>query len=258
MSDEHPAYKKLRPVTETASVLLCDNPGLLTLEGTNTWVLQGPGSDEMVIVDPGPEEDEHIELIAGLGRIPLVLISHKHEDHTGGIDKLVDRTGAVVRSIRSGFLRGPGGPLIDGEVIDAAGLRIKVMATPGHTADSVSFLLDDAVLTADTVLGRGTTVIDKEDGNLREYLESLQRLRGVGHRTVLPGHGPDLADLEAVSDMYLAHREERLDQVRAALQEIGDDATARQIVEHVYTDVDEKLWDAAEWSVQAQVDYLRS
>jgi len=255
---EHPAYKKLRPVTATASVLLCDNPGLLTLEGTNTWVLQGPGSDELVIVDPGPDDDEHIELIAGLGKIPLVLISHKHEDHTGAIDKLVERTGAVVRSVGSGFLRGLGGPLSDGEVIDAAGLRITVMATPGHTADSVSFLLEDAVLTADTVLGRGTTVIDKEDGSLRAYLESLQRLRGVGHRTVLPGHGPDLGDLEAVSDMYLAHREERLDQVRAALRELGDDATARQIVEHVYTDVDEKLWEAAEWSVQAQVDYLRS
>ena len=257
MTLEHPAYKELRPVTETASVLLCDNPGLLTLEGTNTWVLQGPGSDEKVVVDPGPEDDEHIELIAGLGKIPLVLISHKHEDHTGAIDKLVDRTGAVVRSVGSGFLRGLGGPLTDGEVIDAAGLRITVMATPGHTADSVSFLLDDAVLTADTVLGRGTTVIDKEDGSLRDYLDSLQRLRGVGHRTVLPGHGPDLADLEAVSDMYLSHREERLDQVRAALRELGDDATARQIVEHVYTDIDEKLWDAAEWSVQAQVNYLR-
>ncbi len=258
MSLEHPAYKKLRPVTATAAVLLCDNPGLLTLEGTNTWVLRRPGVDEMVIVDPGPEDDAHIELIAGLGKIPLVLISHKHEDHTGAIDKLVERTGAVVRSVGSGFLRGLGGPLTDGEVIEAAGLRITVMATPGHTADSVSFLLDDAVLTADTVLGRGTTVIDKEDGSLREYLESLQRLRGVGHRTVLPGHGPDLADLEAVSDMYLAHREERLEQVRSALRELGDDATARQIVEHVYTDVDEKLWDAAEWSVQAQVDYLRS
>ena len=258
MTVEHPAYKTLRPVTETASVLLCDNPGLLTLEGTNTWVLQGPGTDEMVIVDPGPDDDEHIGLVADLGKIPLVLISHKHEDHTGAIDKIVERTGAVVRSVGSGFLRGLGGPLTDGEVIEAAGLRITVMATPGHTADSVSFLLDDAVLTADTVLGRGTTVIDSEDGSLRDYLESLQRLRGLGHRTVLPGHGPDLDDLQAVSDMYLTHREERLGQVREALRTLGDDAGARQIVEHVYTDVDEKLWDAAEWSVQAQLDYLRS
>ena len=167
-------------MTETASVLLCDNPGLLTLDGTNTWVLRGPGSDEMVIVDPGPEDDEHIAKIAELGKIPLVLISHKHDDHTGGIDKLVELTGAVVRAVGSGFLRGLGGPLTDGEVIDAAGLRITVMATPGHTADSLSFLLDDAVLTADTVLGRGTTVIDAEDGGLGDYLESLKRLHGLG------------------------------------------------------------------------------
>ncbi|OBI75137.1 MBL fold metallo-hydrolase [Mycobacterium sp. E740] len=257
MTLEHPAYGLLRPVSETASVLLCDNPGLMTLEGTNTWVLRGPGSDEMVVVDPGPEDDEHIARIAELGPIPLVLISHKHEDHTGAIDKIVERTGAVVRAVGSGFLRGLGGPLTDGEVIDAAGLRITVMATPGHTVDSVSFLLDDAVLTADTVLGRGTTVIDKEDGSLAQYLDSLQRLRGLGRRTVLPGHGPELDDLESVSDMYLAHRQERLEQVRAALHALGEDATVREVVEHVYTDVDEKLWDVAEWSVQAQLDYLR-
>ncbi len=259
---EHPAYGLLRPVIETdavsASVLLCDNPGLMTLEGTNTWVLRGPGSDEIVVVDPGPDDEAHIARIAELGTVALVLISHKHEDHTGGIDKLVDATGAVVRSVGSGFLRGLGGPLTDGEVIDAAGLRIKVMATPGHTVDSLSFLLDDAVLTADTVLGRGTTVIDTEDGSLRDYLESLHRLQGLGARTVLPGHGPDLPDLHAVTAMYLAHREERLDQVRAALRELGEDAGARQVVEHVYTDVDQKLWDAAEKSVQAQLDYLRA
>ncbi|APE18008.1 MBL fold metallo-hydrolase [Mycobacterium sp. WY10] len=254
----HPAYGILRPVTESASVLLCNNPGIMTLDGTNTWVLRGPGSDEMVIVDPGPDDDEHIGKLAELGTISLVLISHKHEDHTGGIDKIVDRTGAVVRSVGSGFLRGLGGPLSDGEVIDAAGLRITVMATPGHTADSLSFLVDDAVLTADTVLGRGTTVIDDEDGTLTQYLDSLRRLQGLGHRTVLPGHGPDLADLEAVTAMYLSHREERLDQLRQALRALGDDATARQVVEHVYTDVDEELWDAAEKSVRAQLDYLRN
>jgi len=255
---EHPAYGRLRPVTETASVLLCDNPGIMTLDGTNTWVLRGPGSDEHVIVDPGPDDDGHIERIAALGKIALVLISHRHGDHTDGIDKLVDATGAVVRSVGSGFLRGLGGPLVDREVIDAAGLQITVLATPGHTADSVSFLLPDAVLTADTVLGRGTTVIDKEDGSLADYLESLRRLQGLGDRTVLPGHGPDLADLPAVTAMYLQHREDRLEQIRGALRDIGDDATARQIVEHVYTDVEEKLWEAAEWSVQAQLNYLRT
>jgi glyoxylase-like metal-dependent hydrolase (beta-lactamase superfamily II) len=256
-SPTHPAYGRLRPVTDTASVLLADNRGLMTLEGTNTWVLRGPRSDEVVVVDPGPDDDDHIAKLVDVGRIALVLISHRHGDHTDAIDKLVDLTGAPVRSAGSGFLRGMSGELIDGEVIDAAGLRITVLATPGHTADSLSFVLDDAVLTADTVLGRGTTVIDNEDGSLADYLESLQRLRGLGERTVLPGHGPDLANLEAVTSEYLAHREQRLEQIRSALHALGDDATTRQVVEHVYIDVDKELWDVAEWSVQAQLDYLR-
>ena len=247
----------LRPVTESASVLLCHNPRPMTLDGTNTWVLRGAGSAEMVVVDPGPDDAEHIARLADLGPIPLVLISHRHGDHTDGIDALVEATGAVVRSVGSGFLRGLGGYLRDGEVIDAAGLRIRVLATPGHTADSVSFVLDDAVLTADTVLGRGTTVIDDEDGSLAAYLDSLRRLRGLGSRRVLPGHGPELDDLAAVSDMYLAHRQERLAQVQAALGALGEEATPRRVVEHVYADVDEKLWDAAESSVRAQLRYLR-
>jgi glyoxylase-like metal-dependent hydrolase (beta-lactamase superfamily II) len=254
----HPAYGRLRRVTGSASVLLADNPGLMTLEGTNTWVLAGPRSDEVVIVDPGPEDAEHVRRVGELGRISLVLISHRHGDHTGGIDQLVQLTGAPVRAVDPEYLRGDAVPLSDGEVIDAAGLRITVLATPGHTADSVSFVLDDAVLTADAVLGRGTAVIDTTDGSLGDYLESLRRLRGLGTRAVLPGHGPDLPDLAAVADMYLAHRQERLDQVRDALRVLGGDASARQIVEHVYTDVDQALWDAAEWSVQAQLDYLRA
>ncbi len=253
----HPAYGQLRPVTDTVSVVLANNPGKMTLEGTNTWVLRAPGSDEVVIVDPGPDDDAHIAAVAGVGRIALVLISHRHGDHTDAIDKLVDCSGAPVRSAGSGFLRGLSGELTDGEVIDAAGLRITVWATPGHTADSLSFVLDDAVLTADTVLGRGTTVIDNEDGSLAAYLDSLQRLRGLGRRAVLPGHGPELPDIEAVADEYLAHREQRLDQIRSALRELGDEATVRQVVEHVYVDVDKELWDVAEWSVQAQLNYLR-
>ncbi len=89
----HPAYGQLRPVTDTASVLLANNPGLMTLEGTNTWVLRGPRSDEVVVVDPGPDDDDHIANLVDVGHIALVLISHRHGDHTDAIDKLVDLTG---------------------------------------------------------------------------------------------------------------------------------------------------------------------
>lgn len=259
----HPAYGQLRPVTETASVLLANNPGMMTLEGTNTWVLRAPGSDEIVIVDPGPgvatgDPDVHVEQLAKIGKVALVLVSHRHFDHTGGVDRLVELTGAPARAVDPAWLRGDSVALIDGERIDVAGLSISVLATPGHSDDSVSFVLDDAVLTADTILGRGTTVIAQDGGGLGDYLESLKRLEGLGKRTVLPGHGPELSDLSAASAEYLAHREQRLDQVRAALAALGEDASARQVVEFVYTDVDPSLWGAAEWSVQAQLDYLRT
>jgi glyoxylase-like metal-dependent hydrolase (beta-lactamase superfamily II) len=147
--------------------------------------------------------------------------------------------------------------------VPAAGVELRVVATPGHTSDSLSFLLDgpgadQAVLTGDTVLGRGTTVIAHPDGALGPYLDSLRRLADLAPATaVLPGHGPELPDAPAVARAYLAHREERLEQVRAALGVLGEHATPRQVVEVVYADVDRMLWPAAELSVRAQLDHLR-
>jgi glyoxylase-like metal-dependent hydrolase (beta-lactamase superfamily II) len=139
-------------------------------------------------------------------------------------------------------------------------VEVRVWATPGHTADSLSFLLSDedgdAVLTGDTILGRGTTVVAWPDGSLGAYLESLRRLQELGAATVLPGHGPELASAGEAAAAYLAHREQRLEQVRAALAALGPDADARAVVETVYADVDPVLWPAAELSVRAQLAYL--
>ena len=106
---QHPAYGVLRPVTATASVLLCDNPGMMTLDGTNTWVLRGPGSDEMVVVDPGPDDAEHLAALTALGRISLVLISHRHGDHTDGIDTVVDGVEFQLEAGSIACLLGPSG-----------------------------------------------------------------------------------------------------------------------------------------------------
>jgi glyoxylase-like metal-dependent hydrolase (beta-lactamase superfamily II) len=142
-------------------------------------------------------------------------------------------------------------------------MELHVVATPGHTSDSLSFLMpaEGALLTGDTVLGRGTTVVAHPDGRLGAYLDSLERLHALAEareaRVVWPGHGPVIHDALAVLDFYLAHRRERLEQVREAVRVLGADASPRQVVERVYVDVDPVLWGAAELSVRAQLDYLR-
>ncbi len=251
----HPAYGELRQVTPTAAVVLENNPGSMTLEGTNTWLLRAPGADACVVVDPGYHDEPHLTAVAeAAGEVALILVTHEHPDHVEGAPWLADRVGAPVRAFAPELCVGAAALTAD-EVITAAGLDLRVLHTPGHTEDSVCLAVDGAVLTGDSVLGRGTTVIS----DLGAYLGTLRRLTEVPAGTVvLPGHGPELPDLAATAREYLSHREERLDQVRAALRELGQDATARQVVELVYRDVDESLWAPAEWSVQAQLAYLRT
>jgi glyoxylase-like metal-dependent hydrolase (beta-lactamase superfamily II) len=260
----HPAYGEIRAVTPFASVLLEDNPGVMSLEGTNTWLLRAPGAEDCVVVDPGEQDEPHLRrVLAAAGRVAAILVTHHHHDHVQGAPWLAEAADAPIRAFDPALCSADGpGPLRDGEVVAAAGLELLVRHTPGHTADSICLSVDHggrtAVLTGDTVLGRGTTVIAPPDGRLGQYLDSLRLLAEAEPRTVvLPGHGPDLPDLRETAAMYLAHRHQRLDQIRAALVRIGADATARQVVELVYADVDRSLWEAAEWSVRAQLAYLR-
>jgi glyoxylase-like metal-dependent hydrolase (beta-lactamase superfamily II) len=265
MSDpQHPAYGVVRPVTDFASVLVCHNPGMMTLEGTNTWILRAPGHHDCVIVDPGPKgKKKHVKAAAAQGNVVLGLITHRHYDHTGAIKFFGELTGAPVRARGTKHTRG-GAPLQDREVIEAAGLTITVLHTPGHTGDSVSFLVEyggrKAMLTGDTILGGGTTVLDPKDGTLRDYMNSLNRLIVEGEQcALLPGHGPDHPELIPLARYYKAHREERIDQVRAALSELGvsaAEAKPKKVVKKVYADIDKKLWPAATMSVKTQLAYL--
>ncbi|GAA2988386.1 MBL fold metallo-hydrolase [Actinokineospora diospyrosa] len=258
----HPAYGVSRQVTPFASVVLEDNPGPMTLDGTNTWLLRAPDSTRSIVVDPGEEDLPHLQrVLAEAGEIESILITHHHADHVGGATWLAERANAPVRAFDPDLCRGEG-PLRDGDILQLAGLDLEVLHTPGHSADSICFAIDhagsSAVLTGDTILGRGTTVISPPDGELGSYLDALKTLAGRKPGTaVLPGHGPDLPDLVAVVQEYLAHREQRLDQIRGALAQLGPSATPRQIVEVVYADVDQSLWAPAEWSVRAQLEYLR-
>ena len=242
-----------RQVTPTAGVLLAPNPGPMTLDGTNTWLLRDPASESAIVVDPGPLIEGHLQAVAAHGPVAVILLTHGHYDHSEGAARLAELTGAPVRALDPRHRLGDEG-LTDGDVVAAAGLEVRVAHTPGHSSDSLSFVLPDAVLTGDTILGRGTTVVAHPDGVLADYLASLQRLRDLGHVAVLPGHGPELPDAQAAAQHYLDHREQRLEQVRAAVA--AGAGTPRQVVEVVYADVDRVLWPAAEMSVRAQLDYL--
>jgi glyoxylase-like metal-dependent hydrolase (beta-lactamase superfamily II) len=249
--------------TERARCVLAPNPSPMTLDGTNTWILGEPGSDRVVVVDPGPKDGQHLRRVVRTVResgreVGLVLLTHRHPDHAAGARRFAELAGGVnVRALDPAERLGDEG-LAEGDVVTLGGLEAVVMETPGHSDDSLCFWLpaDRALLTGDTVLGYGTTVVD---GKLGDYLDSLDRLREfAGTReagVILPGHGPKLDDPVGALDYYIDHRRQRLAQVEAALADGA--TTAREVVEKVYADVDKALWPAAEWSVRAQLDYLR-
>ncbi|NPD04761.1 MBL fold metallo-hydrolase [Nocardioides sp. zg-1308] len=258
----------------TGTCVLAPNAGPMTLEGTNTWVLRDPHSSRSVVVDPGPSTASHLDAIdAAAGDVAVVLLTHHHADHSEAAREYAERHGCGVRALDPAHRLGSEG-LGEGDVVVVGGLEVHVVATPGHTADSLSFVVpqDRAVLTGDTVLGRGTTVVAHPDGQLGAYLSSLQRLHALcgeqGITTVWPGHGPVIDDALGALETYLAHREQRLAQVREALRGLHaaareggsfpHDTLPRAIVEVVYADVDPVLWGAAELSVRAQLAYLTS
>jgi len=247
-------------ITARATCVLAPNPGAMMLEGTNTWVLMEPGATDCIVVDPGPLDEGHLQrvldVVAGRGaRVALTLLTHGHPDHAESVFRFAGLTGAPVRGIGTGH-----DDLGGYERLTVGGLDLAVVPTPGHTSDSYSFLLvaENALLTGDTILGRGTSVVAWPDGELAAYLDSLRRieaLTGSGQVTqILPGHGAAVSDAAAVVRSYLDHRQERLEQVRAAVASgaVGADA----VVDTVYADVPRELWPAARLSVLAQLDYL--
>ena len=251
-------------VTARAHCVLAPNPGPMTLDGTNTWVLLEPGGTEAVVIDPGPLDEGHLQrvcrVVADAGaRVTETILTHKHDDHAEAAPRFAELTGSRIRAVGRGH-----DDLADGSVITAGSLEIRVVATPGHTSDSVSFALaaDHALLTGDTVLGRGTTVVAHPDGELTAYLASLERiadLTGDGQVTrILPGHGPVVPDAGAMVAFYRTHRRERLEQVRQALTDgaAHEADPVEGVLTRVYADVPREVWPAARMSIRAQLDYL--
>ena len=248
--------------------VLAGNAGFMTLDGTNTWILSD--GERSLVVDPGPLIEEHLDAVEeAAGDVQAVLLTHGHFDHSEAARDFAERVGCGVRALDPEHRLGGEG-LADGDVVSVGDLEVRVVGTPGHTSDSLSFWVPEerAVLTGDTVLGRGTTVVAHPDGKLGAYLESIDRLCALAEARevdrIWPGHGPVIDDALAVLDYYRSHRRERLAQVEAALDQLGEtpavagaaNTLPRRVVEIVYADVDPVLWGAAELSVRAQLAYL--
>lgn len=269
----HSAAWRGGPVRPGVTCVLAPNPSPMTLEGTNTWVLYAPGSTECAVLDPGPLDESHLQAVVkeiehrGL-RCTRILVSHRHLDHTEGAARFAEIVGEPV-SFPGRDLHADVGPV----ALGVDGLHIEGFATPGHTRDSYCFHVPqlDALLTGDTILGRGTTVVAWPDGGLGAYLQSLEQLRELVTsrqvQVILPGHGAPRQDARDVIDAYVKHRHERLDQVRAVLGALpaqerrpeGEDGLSRlveRVVETVYAQVPHDVWPAARQSVRAQLEYL--
>lgn len=250
-------------VSEWSTCLLAPNPSPWTLEGTNTWLIAAPDSSEVVVVDPGPNSPDHLERIAETvsqrGLVAQILLTHGHADHSAGALALSSMTGAPVRALDPEHVHGGEG-LRASDVLSFGELEIDVISSPGHSADSLSFRVngDAAILTGDTVLGRGTTVIAWPDGRLGDYLTTLDLLALSIHdheiASIYPGHGPLVTDPAQRIAEYARHRAARLDEVREAMA--AGARTADEIVAIVYSQTPQGLLGAARLSVLAQMEYL--
>ncbi len=245
-----------------ASLVRADNPGPMTLEGTNTWIIAAPSG--ALVIDPGPHMQEHLDAIALAtdGKVAGIFITHGHLDHSEGAQRFSEMVKAPVFARLPEFTSKEATPLEDGLQINDGEVSFRVIATPGHTADSISFFAekgsDTGLFTGDTILGRGSSVVAYPDGSVGAYLASLRALSAMlGSRSpvpLLPGHGPVNESSLPVVDQYLSHRLERVAQVRDAMARGITDIEA--ITDDVYVGLSENLKWAAMLSVHAQVAYI--
>lgn len=232
--------------------VLAPNPGVYTLEGTNTWIV---GEEPSLVIDPGPDEAGHLaEVRRAAGWVGAVLLTHDHEDHGEGAASFAREARAPLFAWRP---PSPGERLKDGQVFGAGGATaVTAIHAPGHSSDSMVFLCasEGALFTGDSVLGRGTSFIDPPEGDLSQYLRSLQRMRELRPRTIYPGHGPVVFDALGKLDEYLAHRQEREEQVLAALGALGKGQHAPEdLVPIIYAEYPQDVFPLAARSVLAHL-----
>jgi glyoxylase-like metal-dependent hydrolase (beta-lactamase superfamily II) len=241
--------------------LIAPNPGMMTGPGTNTYLI---GTDAIAVIDPGPVIDSHLESIATAGNIQWILVSHTHPDHSPGAMRLARLTGAKIVGMPA-----PEGQHQDktfrpdqvpagGDVLKTADFELQMLHTPGHASNHICFLHTGHrwLFTGDHIMNGSTVVIDPPDGDMGSYLTSLGELKQIDIAAIAPGHGDVFDNPYEVIDWIINHRLSRENKVLLALS-ANPGLTSHELVPHVYSDVDERLYGWAERSLLAHLIKLQ-
>ncbi|WP_292225759.1 MBL fold metallo-hydrolase [Brevundimonas sp.] len=266
------AYGRRDQVSPLIQRVIADNPGPFTFTGTGTYIVGRPDTDSTVaVIDPGPLDNAHLAalLTAVEGRsVSHVLVTHTHRDHAPLALPFAAATGATILAARppardtyaSGALDedddadfAPDVILSGGEIIPGDGWTIEALFTPGHASNHMAFALheENALFSGDHVMGWSTTVVAPPDGNMRDYLNSLDAVIAREFTTLWPTHGPPITEVRPFLEAYRAHRLDREAQVLARLR--AGDRTIADMVPTLYAAVDQRLWPAASLSVLAHL-----
>jgi glyoxylase-like metal-dependent hydrolase (beta-lactamase superfamily II) len=254
--------------------LTAGNPGPFTFTGTNTYIV---GTGDVVVIDPGPEDEAHLQALQLALRgesVTHILVTHTHKDHSPLAKRLKQKTGALIcaegvhRAMRAweeeqlapleasnDLSFAPDKTLRDGEIISGGGFRLEAVATPGHTANHMAFALnDDQLLSGDHLMAWSTSIIAPPDGSMHAYVESLKKIAGREWSVIWPGHGAPIHDAAHMIAGTIAHRELREKQIMAALK--SGPLSIAAIVEKIYTHLEKPMHGAAALSVFAHLEDL--
>jgi glyoxylase-like metal-dependent hydrolase (beta-lactamase superfamily II) len=263
-------YGRVDPVSPLIRRVIADNPGPFTFLGTGTYIV---GHGEVAVIDPGPDRPAHLDAILAAvagERVTAIAITHHHGDHSPLAVALKARTGATIYGcalaapsqddtgevqVEAGHdaTFAPDVSLCAGGQVAGPGWTLEAIPTPGHTSNHICYALaeENALFTGDHVMGWSTTVITPPDGDMTDYMASLERVRARGFATLWPTHGPPVRDVRPFLDAYIAHRIERQTQILRALE--AGPARIADLVPRLYADVDPGLHPAAARSMLAAI-----
>jgi len=266
-------YGRCDQVSPLIRRVTANNPGPFTFKGTGTYIV---GRGEVAVIDPGPDDPAHLEAILAAipgERVTHILITHHHSDHSPLAGALKARTGATIYGCAvagheeedTGEVKMEAGhdhdfrpdvSLCAGGEVSGPGWTIEAIPTPGHTSNHICFALkeENCLFSGDHIMGWSTTVITPPDGDMTDYLASLDRIRARNFDTLWPTHGPPIRDVDAFIAAYIEHRQERVDQILNALA--AGPARINQLVPRLYADVDARLHPAAARSMLAAMIHL--